>query len=329
MSSYGLNSYNYKNQKLIVSGPGSIGFSISQNTNGDIASNIKIVLDQELPVHTNFEVTVVNRTDIVNAVPSDLVVITANGTPKANYDGALIYAADLEGKITKVNLTENFSLNNNFMIDKDISTTTLFDSQSNSDNGRYIFKGIEATINNDNNLWLYFGTGDTQKLQDQSNKVKNRVFGIKDKNFPNYVKISNPGTVSNCKTTPNCPQGNDLGWYLDLKKSQKTTASPTIDKDRVYFPIYEPTANNNACKTGKAILRSFDSKCGNSLLNVNLGKGVLSKVVVQNDNLYIGLAGEANKNISGFTSKDNLITGKSKAKSASGAVQIESWKENY
>ena len=76
-------------------------------------------------------------------------------------------------------------------------------------------------------------------------------------------------------------------------------------------------------------MRAYDTKCGNSVLNVNLGKGVLSKVVIQDDNLYIGLAGEANKNISGFTSKDNLITGKSKAKSASGAVQIESWKENY
>jgi len=74
---------------------------------------------------------------------------------------------------------------------------------------------------------------------------------------------------------------------------------------------------------------AFNTKCGNSLLNVNMGKGVLSKVVKQGDNLYIGLAGEANKNIAGFTSKDNLITGKSKAKSASGAVQLESWKENY
>ena len=29
-------------------------------------------------------------------VPSDLVVITADGTPKANYDGAMLYAADLK-----------------------------------------------------------------------------------------------------------------------------------------------------------------------------------------------------------------------------------------
>ena len=97
----------------------------------------------------------------------------------------------------------------------------------------------------------------------------------------------------------------------------------------MYFPIYEPTTGANSCNTGKAILRAFDTKCGNSLLNVNMGTGVLSKVVKQDDNLYLGISGEANKNISGFSTKDNLITGKSQAKSASGAVQIESWKENY
>ena len=60
-----------------------------------------------------------------------------------------------------------------------------------------------------------------------------------------------------------------------------------------------------------------------------MGKGVLSKVVKQGDNLYIGLAGEAKGNIDGFTAKDNLITGKSDADEISGAVQLESWKENY
>ena len=45
-----------------------------------------------------------------------------------------------------------------------------------------------------------------------------------------------------------------------------------------------------------------------------MGTGVLSKVVVQGDNLYVGIAGEANKNIKGFTSSENLITGKSEAK---------------
>ena len=269
-----------------------------------------------------------NKTDIINSLPADLSVITADGTRKANYDGALIYASDLEGKITKINLTENFILNSDNIL-KNVFSTTLFNAQSNSENGRYIYTRPEVTINNDNNLWLYFGTGNTQKLHEQSNKIKNRLYGIKDVNFPNFVAVNPAGDVSKCKTAPNCPGGSDLGWYVNLEKAQKLTAEPTVDADRVYFPVYEPSDSNNKCGIGDAILKAYDTKCGNSVLNVNMGKGVLSKVVKQGDNLYIGLAGEANKNISGFTSKDNLITGKSKAKAATGGVMLESWKENY
>ena len=329
MSRFGLNSYNTNNEKLIVSGTGGMGYGISQDVNNGTATNIKIVLDFELPNATNFLVTRVNIKDIVNSLPSDLTVINANGTSKATYDGSLIYASDLEGKITKVDLTENFITNNEKMINKNISTTTLFDVQANTENGRYIYNSLEATINSDNNLWLYFGTGDSQKLQNSSNQVQNRLFGIKDKDFPSYNNAST-GTYSNCSSS-GCPNSSQMGWYVDLKKSQKVTAKATIDKDRVYFPIYEPTTGSNACSTGKALLHAYDSECGSVIANfpVNIGTGVLSEVVIQGDNLYMGISGEANKNISGFTSKDNLITGKSKAEANSGAVQIESWKENY
>ena len=49
---------------------------------------------------------------------------------------------------------------------------------------------------------------------------------------------------------------------------------------------------------------------------------------MQGDNLYIGIAGEADKNASGFTTTGNLITGKSKATGGAGKVQLEGWKEN-
>ena len=325
MSSYGLNSYNVNSQKLIVSGPGGISFGITQDISGSTAQNIKIILEQELPVHTNFVVTVVNKEDIVNSLPADLTVITADGTDKANYDGALIYASDLEGKITKVNLTENFTLNSEKMIDQSISQMTLFTAQANTSNGRYIYKKPSATII-DNNLWLYFGTGNTQKLEDASSQIQNRLYGIKDKDFPNYVNrgVQN---VSQCKTAPTCPGNTDLGWYVNLSNAKKLTAESTIHKDRVYFPLYEPSTSN-VCGTGNAILTAYDAKCGNSVLNVNLGTGVLSKVVVDGDNLYIGIAGEADKNISGFTSTGNLITGKSKATGGAGKVQLEGWREN-
>ena len=305
----------------------SVGHTITYSTNGNILTATKIKFDSAWPTTRNgsgpsYGTVIFKRfkNDIVNSLPADLSVITADGTDKANYDGAIVYATDLEGKLTKINLTDKGTL---------YDSTTLFIAESTSENGRYIYTKPEVTINNDNKLWLYFGTGNTQKLHEQSNKIKNRVYGIKDKDFPNYVNISTPGDIRRCKTAPTCPGDTDLGWYDNLPRAQKLTAEPTIDKDRVYFPIYEPTTTTNACNTGKAILTAYDTKCGNSVLNVHLGTGVLTKVVVQGGNIYVGIAGEAKKNIAGFTSTGNLITGKSKAKGSSGGkVQLEGWREN-
>tara|TARA_A100001015_G_scaffold77929_1_gene86488 strand:- start:64 stop:3855 length:3792 start_codon:yes stop_codon:yes gene_type:complete len=318
-----------------------IGNTLTFSGTGDVKTVTEVNFHSDVPRNTIKIKFVREKNDIVNSLPANLSVITADGTNKANYNGALVYATDLEGKVTKINLTENFIMDTdsnsssyNSIIrpvssDKPIQQTTLFTAESTSENGRYIYTSPEVTINNDNNLWLYFGTGNTQKLQEQSNKVQNRLYGIKDVNFPNFVKVNPTGDVSMCRTSPTCPTGSDLGWYVNLEKAQKLTAEPTVDIDRVYFPVYEPSAANNKCGIGNAILKAYDTKCGNSVLNVNMGKGVLSEVVKQGDNLYIGLAGEANKNITGFTSKDNLITGKSKAKAATGGVMLESWKENY
>ena len=318
LSNYGLQSYNTSCCKLRLSGHGDLGYRFTGDLNGDTMRNIKLTFDQAPPGRTNFTVSLVNKTDIVNSIPADISLVTADGTDKANYNGAIAYVADLEGKVTKINLTDKGTL-----YDK----TTLFNAQSTSDNGRYIYTRPNITINNDNNLWLYFGTGNTQKLQEQSSNIQNRLYGIKDTNFPNFTSIS-AGDISRCKTAPNCPGPSDLGWYVNLQNAQKLTAEPTVDKNRVYFPIYEPTKSTNACNTGKAILTGYDTKCGNSVLNVNMGTGVLSKVVVQGDNLYVGIAGEANKNIKGFTSSENLITGKSEAK-GTGKVQIEAWREIF
>ena len=305
--------HNGKDKWVAVFGAGYNG-----SVNPNYGSAVFVMdLEDEGRLLQKIDITDLSSSNIVNSVPADLTVITANGTDKANYNGAMVYAADLEGKITKINLTDTGTM---------YQTTTLFNSESNSSNGRYIYKRAQATIN-DGDLWLYFGTGNTQKLQEQSTNIKNRVYGIKDKNFPRFRAINSPGTISQCKTAPTCPGGGDLGWYVELKNKQKLTAEPTVFKDRVFYPIYEPTSGTTGCNTGTALLTAYNSKCGNSVLNVNVGKGVLTKVVVQKDNLYIGLAGEAKENISGFTSKDNLITGKSKAKGG-GSITVEGWKEN-
>ena len=47
---------------------------------------------------------------IVNSMPADLVSITPDTTSKANYKGSMVYGADLEGKMWKLNLTNKETL---------------------------------------------------------------------------------------------------------------------------------------------------------------------------------------------------------------------------
>ena len=326
LGQFGLNSYNNSTHKLVVSTNISGAWGINETKNGNTSTDLEIETTDVLAANTNVKIVVLDIKDIVNSIPTDLTVVTANKTDKATYDGALIYAADLEGKITKIDLTENFSLSSG-MINKTISTSTLFDVEANNVNGRYIYKTAETTIDKDGKLWLFFGTGNYDKLQEQSSSVQNRLFGIKDENFPSYSSVS-AKTASNCADSSSCPNANQVGWYVNLSNSQKLSASPTIDKDRVYFPIYEPTPNSNACTTGKAIFTSYSAKCGASLQSIEVGTGVLSKVGKSGDKLYMGLSGKV-KSVSGFTNKDNLLTTTSTAISAGKTVQIELWKENY
>ena len=293
-----------------------VGGGFNGATNPNYGSAVFVIdLESEGVLLKKIDIEDTSASDIVNSVPSDLVLITANGTEKANYNGALVYTADLEGKVTKINLTDKGTM---------YETTTLFNAQSTNKNGRYIFSKPETTIR-DSKLWLYFGTGDKQKLQKQASDIKNRLYGIKDKDFPNFKTVP-AGTISQCKTgSNNCPGESDLGWYIDLDKSKKVTSEPTIDKKVVYFPVYEPKPASNVCDTGDAILYSANSTCG-SAIQRKLGKGVLSKVIVQDDNLIIGISGEADKSIS---TKDNLISIKSDQKTSSGAINIEGWKENF
>lgn len=261
---------------------------------------------------------------IANSVPSDIIAITANGTTKAQYYGAMLYVPDYEGKITKINLTSSGSL---------YASTQLFDAETTTINGRYILTGAETTIGSDNSLWLYFGTGDTQKLQDQiSGSDQNRLYGIKDKDFPNFISLSSNGTVLNCKNTTtqsSCPTSSDLGWYINLINSQKLTAQPTIKNTTVYFPIYEPTTGINICNSGKAILKATGTTCGDSLLSASLGSGILSKVSTIGVKIVVGLSGIIDTSgATGFIKKDNLITGDQLGTVSESTITIDAWREN-
>ena len=83
---------------------------------------------------------------------------------------------------------------------------------------------------------------------------------------------------------------------------RKASASPTVYKGTVYYPVYEPPAGSAACSVGNAFICSADDECGTNN-SVDLGKiregdkcffvteGILSEVVVFGDTLYANVAG--------------------------------------
>jgi type IV pilus assembly protein PilY1 len=114
------------------------------------------------------------------------------------------------------------------------------------------------------------------------------------------------------------PGREDLAWVIHLdtvdglqpndpatqNTHRKLSASPTIFKGYVYFPIYEPPPGTNKCNIGNAYICVADDECGtnNSHLLTRGGaangsdckfvrEGILSELVVFGDNLYANVAG--------------------------------------
>ncbi len=258
--------------------------------------------------------------EISNSVPSDIAIITANGTDIAEYYGAMIYVADYEGKITKINLTSQGTL-----YEKKI----IFNVEADNKNERYIFYSAEPAIDKNNSLWLYFGTGNVQKIQNQSDEIVNYIYGIKDKDFPNFGITNIISTKNNCKEFDGtCPSEDNVGWYLKLEKSQKLTGQATIsaDGEYVYFPIYEPSPVTRICDAGNGILKSMTAGCGATVFSEILAKGVLTKAVSLGNNIFVGVSGQANVQNSNFKATDSLIT--TKQGNPISLISVDTWREN-
>ena len=281
--------------------------------------------------------------DIVNSTPGSPVVITPDTAISANYKGAIVYLSDLEGKITKFNLTnmDNDGEGNSIAL---YDSTTLFTAGSNSINGRYMYHSMDATIGQStNSLWLYAGTGDYERIADTSSGIQNLMLGIADPDFPMYKELNSPTTASDltkCKNTTddttgvNCPVlNNDIGWYINLPDSQKVTAEPSIANGLSYFPVYRPSTGSNGCSIGDAFICANDDECGTNASSslgtfqdpgdkcLYVGKGVLTKIVFFKDKLFANIAGESNQNIKDLVALDipaGDITG-----------YRGSWRENF
>ena len=295
--------------------------------------------------------------DIVNSVPSSIVLITPDTAQGIDFSGGLAYVSDLEGKITKINLTNMADDGDGNQIQL-YDQTSLFNAGSSKANGRYMYHAMDATIGGTtNNMWLYAGTGDYERINDTSTLTENYMIGIKDKDYPLYKEIAIPSKaddISKCKNTTNdtngskCPKSADKGWFISLKNYAKVTAEPTVFKGQTYFPIYEPTKSLNKCSLGEALICGVDDECGtnkSSELGQQLGatnkcawvgQGVLSKVVTFGDKLFVNISGDidCDKILDKVKRKACKDAGKTDLGSfGTGSTEVStyrnSWRQNY
>ena len=324
-----------------------------------IGSNLTIVnLEKSGEVHKVIDIEDIPGNGITNSVPGSPVVITPDTARGVNFKGALVYTSDLEGKITKFNLTNMThepaaaSLGQTGTTGNQINlydSTTLFTAGSNSTNQRYMFHSMDATIGGSTNkLWLYAGTGNYERIANKSAGVENLMLGINDPWYPQYKEMNSPtkaDDLSQCVNTSNntsgsfsCPNvTNSRGWYIPLDYFKKVTAEPTVASGLVYFPIYKPTTSVNQCSLGQAFICAVDDECGTNVssrlgkntrnINANekcryVGEGVLSRIVAFAGKLFANIAGQSTD-----LSKKDLV----QIDGSTGDVSTyrNSWRMNY
>ena len=145
---------------------------------------------------------------IINSVLATPVIVTADQASDIKFTGALVYVNDLEGKVTKINLT-NMKTDNDPDNPRPINlydSTILFDVKSDKYNGRYMFHSMDAAIGKTSkNLWLFAGTGDYERVTYKSPRIDNLMLGIRDKNYPNFKNVTKfgPSAMVACQDTSN------------------------------------------------------------------------------------------------------------------------------
>ena len=265
--------------------------------------------------------------NIPNAVISAVVPVTADTTSVANYKGALVYFADFESKLWKLNLTDKGT---------QYELQQLFDGEATVANGRRVFHEVALSLDDNNKLYAFFGTGDRYNIAEEKSTLENRLYGIKDKDFPSFNSGVASVTAQKCKNmtsgnATSCPTASQHGWYFNLDKNEKTSGAAAVSDKMVYFSRYTPN-KLNPCNPGTAKLSIHRYTCGDKAKEIDLGGGIASTPIIYKGKVYIGISGAPSQSLTGgWTSKDNLLIGTavSSGGGSTNSFEIKSWRQIF
>ena len=242
-----------------------------------------------------------NASNIKNAITASPILINADAVGNAPWRGGLVYINDMEGKITKINLTSDKKL---------FDQQTIMNLKATLDNKRLSYFQMDAAMGTSTgNFWLFGGTGDFNRISEIDEGpalMDNIVYGMRDFDFPYFIPHNNyplplsgaadfvsksmealeavngVPTIENLslcvdatgENYPQCSVGpGKIGWRYHLGVAdgethdntvnmfRKTSAAPTIYRGKVYFPIYQPDKEDN-CELGLAYVCAHNDECG-------------------------------------------------------------------
>ena len=259
--------------------------------------------------------------DIPNSIPGDLTVITNDSSTQVNMGvGALVYFADINNRVWKVNLLKSAAAAGALGEKK-----LLYSDPATFEKDNRNFQRVLATIDEsvlfdgysrNGLLRLYYGTGNVQNMGEANITIQNAIYGLSDPEFPKYGSLgtSLPAdsiddssvplySIANCfngtlnaysgGSPPNydCPNLTSLqpGWKIDLEQGERVVGEKALlTGGYTYFSIYQPSIQN-ACTPGDASMGVYDYMCpAGASVQVKLGKGLLTAAESDGEYIYFG-----------------------------------------
>ena len=296
-----------------------------------------------------------SASDIPNGVTANMSVVTADAASTADFWGGIAYFPDLTGQVWKLDMSKTSleELNSSMW-----TLTKAFKAEGTLANDRFGYNQmattlVESTDPIGTHLFNYFGTGDQAHIQRRDVTIKNRIYGIKDIDFPgtdlattgSSKTISSAG-VFNLGSTA-CSAADVPAWYSDVSAQTslittgdftKVVGRALVASGDVYFTLYRP--EDNACPvggTGEVI--KLTNGCSGPVTSIATGAGLSTAPIMdKKGNIYVGVSnlateGELDIEASGSDERsgvDNILKIGStdvEASGAAGGINIKSWRE--
>jgi hypothetical protein len=308
-----------------------------------------------------------SASDIPNGVTAHMSVVTADAASPSDFWGGIAYFPDLTGQLWKLDMSKTGLGETNSSM---WTLTKAFRSEGTLANDRFGYNQMATTLVNSStpigtNVFNYFGTGDQAHLQRRDATIKNRIYGVKDLDFPDtdlattgssktisssgIFKISGADASSSWCSSVDVP-----GWYADVLDVSsldtgaddfiKVVGRPLATSDDVYFTLYRP--DDLACPIGgKSQVVKMIKSCAGGYSVIATGAGLSTAPVMDSEgNIYVGVgnlatdgeldieASESEErsgvdNILKIGSSDISASASSASSSSNPGIRIKSWRQ--